>query len=106
MLTYHFQVVLHWSPLRAGLAFLPLAAAVSASAYGLASRLLPRVAPRTLIVPGLLVAATGLALLTRIDASSGYLSLFLPPSCCWGPAWAVSSPRPSASRPTGSIVTT
>jgi EmrB/QacA subfamily drug resistance transporter len=78
MLTYYFQVIRHWSPLHAGLAFLPLAAAVSASAYGLASRLLPRVAPRTLIVPGLLVAATGLALLTRLDASSGYLTLLLP----------------------------
>jgi len=78
MLTYHFQVILHWSPLRAGLAFLPLAGAVAASAYGLASRLLPRVAPRTLIVPGLLVAATGLALLSRLDASSGYVSLLLP----------------------------
>ena len=78
MLTYHFQVVLLWSPLRAGLAFLPLAFAVAASAYGLASRLLPRVAPRTLIVPGLLVAATGLALLSRLDASSGYLTLLLP----------------------------
>ncbi len=78
MLTYYFQVILDWSPLHAGLAFLPLAGAVSASAYGLASRLLPRVAARTLIVPGLLVAAAGLALLTRLDASSGYLTLLLP----------------------------
>jgi EmrB/QacA subfamily drug resistance transporter len=78
MLTYHFQVILHWSPLHAGSAFLPLAGAVSASAYLFASRLLPRVAPRTLIVPGLLVAAAGLALLSRLDASSGYLTLLLP----------------------------
>jgi len=78
MLTYYFQVIRHWSPLHAGLAFLPLAGAVSASAYGLASRLLPRVAPRALIVPGLLVAASGLALLTRLDASSGYLTLLVP----------------------------
>jgi hypothetical protein len=78
MLTYYFQVILAWSPLHAGLAFLPLAGAVSASAYGLSSRLLPRVAARTLIVPGLLVAAAGLALLTRLDASSGYLTLLLP----------------------------
>jgi EmrB/QacA subfamily drug resistance transporter len=78
MLTYYFQVILDWSPLHAGLAFLPLAGAVSASAYGLSSRLLPRVAARTLIVPGLLVAAAGLALLSRLDASSGYLTLLLP----------------------------
>jgi MFS family permease len=78
MLTYYFQVVLHYSPLRAGLAFLPLAVAVSASAYGLGSRLLPRVAPRTLIAPGLLVAAAGLGLLTQLDPASRYLTLILP----------------------------
>jgi EmrB/QacA subfamily drug resistance transporter len=78
MLTYHFQVVLHYTPLRAGLAFLPLTVAVSASAYGLGSRLLPRVAPRLVIAPGLLVAASGLALLTRLQPSSGYLTLILP----------------------------
>ena len=78
MLTYYFQVVRDYSSLRAGVAFLPLSAAVSASAYGLGSRLLPRVAARTLVVPGLLVAAGGLALLSRLDASSGYLTLVLP----------------------------
>jgi EmrB/QacA subfamily drug resistance transporter len=78
MLTYYFQVILQYSPLQAGVAFLPLTVAVSASAYGLGSRLLPRVAPRMLIVPGLLVAAAGLALLTRLDASSDYLTLILP----------------------------
>jgi EmrB/QacA subfamily drug resistance transporter len=78
MLTYYLQVVLHYSPLRAGVAFLPLAVSVSASAYGLGSRLLPRVSPRTLIVPGLLVAATGLGLLTQLDPSSGYWTLILP----------------------------
>jgi EmrB/QacA subfamily drug resistance transporter len=78
MLTYYFQVVLDYSPLRAGVAFLPLAIAVSASAYGLGSRLLPRVAPRTLIVPGLLVAAAGLGLLTQLSPASGYATLILP----------------------------
>jgi EmrB/QacA subfamily drug resistance transporter len=78
MLTYYFQVVLQYSPLRTGLAFLPLSAAVSFSAYGLGSHLLPRVPPRVLIGPGLLVAAAALALLTRLDPSSGYLTLILP----------------------------
>lgn len=78
ILTYHFQVVLGWSPLQTGLAFLPMTVAVSASAYGVASRLLTRVEPRTLIVPGLLVAASGLALLTRLSPSSDYLTLLLP----------------------------
>lgn len=78
MLTYYFQVVRHYTPLRAGLAFLPLTLAVSASAWGLASRLMPRVAARTLIVPGLLVAAAGLGLLAGLAPSSGYLRVVLP----------------------------
>lgn len=78
MLTYHFQVVLGWSPVRAGLAFLPMTVAVSASAYGLGSRLLPRVAPRLLIAPGLTIAAAGLFLLTTLTPSSGYVSVILP----------------------------
>jgi EmrB/QacA subfamily drug resistance transporter len=78
MLTYFFQVVLGYSPLQAGLAFLPLTVAVSTSAYVVASRVMPYVAARTLIVPGLLIAATGLALLTRLDPTSGYFSLILP----------------------------
>ncbi len=78
MLTYHFQVILGYTPLQAGLAFLPLAVAVSSSAYGISSRLLPHVQPKTLIVPGLLAAATGLTLMTQLDATSGYFSLILP----------------------------
>ncbi|HEY4626944.1 MAG TPA: MFS transporter [Blastococcus sp.] len=78
MLTYHFQVVLGWSPVRAGVAFLPLSVAVAASAYGLGSRLLPRVAPRALIVPGLVLAAAGLGVLGTLPPSSGYLTPILP----------------------------
>jgi EmrB/QacA subfamily drug resistance transporter len=78
LLTYHFQVVLGWSPVRAGMAFLPLSLAVSVSAYGLGSRLLPRVAPGALIVPGLLVAAAGLGVLSVLTPSSGYLVPILP----------------------------
>jgi EmrB/QacA subfamily drug resistance transporter len=78
MLTYHFQVVLGWSPVRAGVAFLPLSVAVAASAYGLGSRLLPRVAPAGLVVPGLVLAAAGLGVLATLTPSSGYLAPILP----------------------------
>lgn len=78
MLTYHFQEVLGWSPVRAGLAFLPLSIAVSASAYGLGSRLLPYAAPRTLIGPGLVSAAVGLGLLATLTPTSDYLTLIMP----------------------------
>jgi predicted MFS family arabinose efflux permease len=78
MLTYHFQVVMGWSPVRTGLAFLPMSLAVAGSSFGLASRLMHRVPARALVAPGLLVAAAGLALLATLDPSSAYLSTILP----------------------------
>jgi EmrB/QacA subfamily drug resistance transporter len=78
LLTYYFQVVLAYSPVEAGLAFLPLTLAVAASAFGVASPLLPRVPPRMLIVPGLLVTASGLLVLTRLQVGGSYLIRMLP----------------------------
>ena len=53
LLTYDLQVVLRYSPVRAGLAFLPLSAAVLASSTLISRALLPRLAPRWLMAPGL-----------------------------------------------------
>ncbi len=77
-LTYYLQVVLGYSPIRAGLAFLPLSAAVQLGAIGIGSRLAPRVRPRTLMVPGLLAAAAGMLLLTQLNPESGYAAIVLP----------------------------
>jgi len=78
LLTYYFQTVLGYSPLKAGLAFLPMTLAVAGSAFAIASPLLPRVPPRLLIVPGLLVTAAGLLVLTRLQVGSSYLAETLP----------------------------
>jgi EmrB/QacA subfamily drug resistance transporter len=78
VLTYYFQVVLRYSPVQAGLAFLPMTASVMASSTGIASRLLPRVPPRALIAPGLLVGAAALAWLTQLHPDSAYLTHALP----------------------------
>ncbi len=78
MLTYHFQVVLGYTPLQTGLAFLPLNIAVVASSYGLGSRLMDRVSARAMVTPALVVAAAGLGLLTQLEPGSGYLTLILP----------------------------
>lgn len=78
LLTYDFQVVLGYSPARAGVAFLPLSAAVMLSSTVLARRLLPRVPPRALVVPGLALAAAGMATLTRLHVDSGYAARVLP----------------------------
>ncbi|HEV7679571.1 MAG TPA: MFS transporter [Candidatus Dormibacteraeota bacterium] len=78
LLTYDFQVVLQYSPIRAGLAFLPMSIVVLFSSGAIASRLLPRVPPRRLIVPGLLVAAAGMLLLTGLRVDSSYVAGILP----------------------------
>jgi EmrB/QacA subfamily drug resistance transporter len=78
LLTYYFQVVLGYSPLQAGLAFLPMTAASMFGSTTLASRLLPRAAPRVILVPGLLTAACGMALLARLDLDSRYVVHILP----------------------------
>src|SRR5207253_2631182 len=51
-LTYYLQVVLRYSPLQAGLAFLPLTLASQAGSWGIASVLMPRVPARLIIAPG------------------------------------------------------
>lgn len=78
LLTYDFQVVLGYSPVRAGLAFLPLSATVLVSSGAIGSRLLPRVPPRLLMAPGLLVAAAGMLVLTQLTADASYVTRILP----------------------------
>ncbi|AKH85030.1 Puromycin resistance protein pur8 [Streptomyces sp. CNQ-509] len=77
-LTYYMQVVMGYSALKTGVAFLPLTAGVLAGAGGLASRLLPRVPPRALIVPGLLLASAGTGWLATVDVDTSYAAGVLP----------------------------
>ena len=77
-LTYELQVVLGFAPFQAGLAFLPMSASTLVVATVIAPRLLPRVAPRLLMVPGFLLAAAGMAILTQLRVDSGYLTDILP----------------------------
>ncbi|MEY2951876.1 MAG: hypothetical protein RL622_953, partial [Actinomycetota bacterium] len=58
----YLQVILGYSPLRSGFAFLPFTAGIIVFA-GIASQLLPKFGPKPLMVPGLLAASVGLLLL-------------------------------------------
>ena len=77
-LTYDFQVVMHYTPLKAGLAFLPITVASQAGSWLIARRLMPLTPPRALMAPGALVAAAGLVLLTQLHAGSNFVSVVLP----------------------------
>ncbi|MFB4308440.1 MFS transporter [Actinomadura sp. GTD37] len=71
-MTYYMQVAKGYSPIRTGVAFLPMVMMVLVSAAGLTARLMPRVPPRTLIVPGMLISAAGLLWMTTLDPGTGY----------------------------------
>ncbi|MEU6406363.1 MFS transporter [Streptomyces sp. NPDC046985] len=77
-LTYYLQDILGYSPLKTGLAFLPLTAAIVVGSTQISARLLQHVAPRALMVPGMLLAAGGLLLLTRLTVVSQYTAEVLP----------------------------
>jgi EmrB/QacA subfamily drug resistance transporter len=77
-LTYHFQQVLGYSPLRSGFAFLPMVVGIATSSTLIVTRLLPRTGPKPLTLTGQGLAALGLVLLAFLDTGSGYLTGALP----------------------------
>jgi EmrB/QacA subfamily drug resistance transporter len=77
-LTYYLVNVLHFTPIRTGVGFLPLLAGIMLSATTAGSILVPRVGPRPLVPVGALVAAGGMAYLTRLGLHSTYAGGVLP----------------------------
>lgn len=76
-LSFYLQSVQGYTPLQAGVAFLPLTGGVLTSSV-LASRIMTRVPPRALLGGGLLLAAAGMAWLTQIEVDGSYVSHVLP----------------------------
>lgn len=75
--TLYLQRVMGASPLETGLAFLPLTLVILAGAH-VASHVMPRIGSRWVVVAGLLVAASGAALLAAAPADPSYLADLLP----------------------------
>jgi EmrB/QacA subfamily drug resistance transporter len=76
-LSLYMQTILGFDPLRAGFAFLPFSVGIILTA-GLAANLLPRLGPRPLMVPGLLLGTAGMLLLSRLTPTSSYATHVLP----------------------------
>ena len=76
-LTYYFQGVLHYSAMKAGVAFLPFPLGVITSST-IASRTLPRFGPRVLAGTGFSLAVIGLLWLTQLPPDSAYLTHVVP----------------------------
>jgi EmrB/QacA subfamily drug resistance transporter len=77
-LTLISQQVLHYSPLRAGLAFLPLTLAMF-STVRLVPRLLQRLGAKPVLLTGMALVAGAAGWLWRLDPGDGYLSGLLGP---------------------------
>ena len=77
-LTYYLQQNLQFSPIRTGLAFLPMIGALIVTATTSTAVLLPRFGPRWLMTSGMLIATVGMVLLTQITNTSSYAVNILP----------------------------
>ena len=72
-----FQTVMGYSALRAGIAFLPFALAITAGTH-LASKLLTKTSPRNIAAGGLTLVTVGAALLSLVGADARFATDLLP----------------------------
>ncbi len=77
-LTYYLQGTLGYSPVKSGIAFLPLVAALAATSQVSNSKLLPRFGPKPIVPVGLLVCAAALFGLHLVGLHTSYVSHVLP----------------------------
>jgi EmrB/QacA subfamily drug resistance transporter len=75
--TLYMQEVLHFSPIQAGLAYLPVTAAFGISA-GISTQLIGRVGTRPVVVGGSLIAAAGIYWLSLVPVHGTYAANVLP----------------------------
>jgi EmrB/QacA subfamily drug resistance transporter len=77
-LSFYLQDTKGFTPLETGLAFLPLSFSIGPTVGIVSTRVLARTGPRPLVPAGMLTAALGMVLLTRIGVDTGYATHVLP----------------------------
>lgn len=77
--TYFVQSSLHYSPIQAGIGFLPMIGMLVLAAQLSTNLLLPRFGPKVLVPFGMILASIGMIYLTRLDLDSSYAHDLLPP---------------------------
>jgi EmrB/QacA subfamily drug resistance transporter len=73
----YVQQVLHYSPLKAGFAFLPVSLMIGIGA-GFSQQMVRRVGVRPMAIAGMTIAAAGLIVLSRVPVDGSYLTDLLP----------------------------
>jgi EmrB/QacA subfamily drug resistance transporter len=74
----YFENVLGFSPIRTGLAFLPMSLSMGVLSAGITARLVTRFGNKTVLIPGMVAATVGLLLLARVGPHADYASDILP----------------------------
>ncbi|MBN9326822.1 MAG: MFS transporter [Cellulomonas sp. 73-145] len=71
-LTYYLQATLHFTPMRTGLAFLPMVVAIIVTSQVQSNVLLPRFGAKALVPLGMMLGAVAMAWFTTLGATSSY----------------------------------
>ncbi|MFJ4788612.1 MFS transporter [Streptomyces sp. NPDC088794] len=78
-LTYYLQQTLGYTPVKTGLAFLPMVAGLMVAATAATTVLVPRFGPKPVVPVGMGVAAAGMVWLTGLDLDSSYATHIMLP---------------------------
>lgn len=90
--TYYFQSTLHYSPIRTGIAFLPMIGMLVVAAQTSTTILVPRFGPKVLVPIGMALGAAGMIYLTHLGTTSSYAADILPPLLIVGAAMGMIIP--------------
>jgi EmrB/QacA subfamily drug resistance transporter len=77
-LTYYLQQNLGYSPLRTGLAFLPMTATIVVTATTVQTKVLHRTGAKPLVVGGMILGIIAMLIFTRLTPHGAYVSHVLP----------------------------
>jgi MFS family permease len=100
-LTYFLQLTLGFSPLKTGLAFLPLTVALVITSTTVQTRVIQRTGVKPLVPLGMALGVAGMVLLTRLTPTSSYGTDVLPSllvigagmGCIFAPAFSAATLR-------------
>ena len=98
-LTYYMQENLGFSPIKTGLSFLPLTAALVVTSTTVQTRLLNRTGAKPLVAAGMALGTFAMLLLTRLSPGASYTSHVLPAlvitglgmGCIFAPAFSTAT---------------
>ncbi|NNN28814.1 MFS transporter [Streptomyces sp. S3(2020)] len=78
-LTYYLQQSLGYTPIKTGLAFLPMVAGLMVASTLATTVLVPRFGPKPIVPLGMGISAAGMVWLTGLDLDSSYAAHIMPP---------------------------